>query len=90
MNHHSDISGWAFYLWLLLSPHYSNEEGDLVKGYAGAHVLQFATRLEYRNESVWVFLREIARMSVGNEAMMGFASQYLQAILDFKKEDAKG
>lgn len=90
MNHHNDISGWAFYLWLLHRPHYNNGEGDMAKGYVGAHVLQFATRLGYRNESVWAFLREIARMSVGNEAMMGFARQYLQAMLDFKENDAEG
>ena len=90
VNHHADISGWAFYLWLLHRPHYSGEEGSLVKGYVGSHVLQFAARLGYRNESVWAFLREIARMNVGSEPMMGFASQYLQAMLDFKEKDKEG
>lgn len=90
MNHTTDTSGWSFYLWLLHRPHYQGPDGDLVKGYIGSFVLNYATTLQLRNESIWVFLREIARFSVGNNLMVQFANDYLQALSDWKESDPRG
>lgn len=89
-DHATDISGWSFYLWLLHRPNYSGEDGELVKSYIGSVALDYATKLRLRNESIWVFLREIARFSVGSRAMFEFAGEYLQALLDRKESDPDG
>lgn len=56
--HHNDISGWQFLIFLL-------EKLPQETSSVFQETLKLATSFKWRNESVWYFLRHIARLHVG-------------------------